>query len=289
MAVLRNEFISIEVKNLGAELISLKKTGDDFEYIWSGRPEFWTGQSPVLFPIVGFLNNGSTIINGEEYRFANHGFARRHEFETVCADTEKLIFALRSNASTLKLYPFQFELRLIYTLDKNSVKISYEVENLSDEDIYFQLGTHPGFNCPMVAGTNLSDYFLEFSEAETARRYFINGEGLIDLQRTELLLNNTRTLPLSHELFHDGALILKELKSNSVVLKTANHHRYVRLDWKNFPYLGIWQPKDAPFVCIEPWHGITETENCPVEFKDKEKIVCLPEHEVFCAEINIEV
>ena len=49
--------------------------------------------------------------------------------------------------------------------------------------------------------------------------------GLIDLQRTELLLNNTRTLPLSHELFHDGALILKELKSNSVVLKTANQHR----------------------------------------------------------------
>jgi len=289
MAVLCNEFISIEVMSLGAELISLKKTDDDFEYIWGGRPEFWTGRSPVLFPIVGFLHDGKTRIKGKEYMFNNHGFARRREFEQVLSTDGKLVFTLHSSASTLEQYPYRFELRLIYSLDGSSLKITYEVENPSEEEIYFQLGTHPGFNCPMAENTNLSAYFLEFSETETAQRYFINSNGLIDNRRTEKLLNNTRILPLSHELFYSGALIIKDLKSGSVELKTDKHHRRVSLSWKNFPYMGIWQPKDAPFVCIEPWHGVTETESQVVEFKDKEKMVCLKAGDTFRAELIIEV
>jgi galactose mutarotase-like enzyme len=28
--------------------------------------------------------------------------------------------------------------------------------------------------------------------------------------------------------------------------------------WRNCPQLGIWTKPGAPFVCIEPWHGMAD-------------------------------
>ena len=51
MVVLNNGIMSAEIREVGAELRSLKKDG--VEYMWAGRPEVWQGVAPLLFPICG--------------------------------------------------------------------------------------------------------------------------------------------------------------------------------------------------------------------------------------------
>ena len=58
---LHNENVSVTLKSLGAELTSIKDASGT-EYLWQGNPEFWSGQAPVLFPIVGCLRNGTAPI-----------------------------------------------------------------------------------------------------------------------------------------------------------------------------------------------------------------------------------
>ena len=49
--ILRNENVSVTLKSLGGELTSIKDASGT-EYLWQGNPDFWSGQAPVLFPIV---------------------------------------------------------------------------------------------------------------------------------------------------------------------------------------------------------------------------------------------
>ena len=64
-ATLENEFLSVTVDTLGAEMHSIKKEGS--EYLWQADPKFWARHAPVLFPIVGKLKNGT-------YRYADQTY-----------------------------------------------------------------------------------------------------------------------------------------------------------------------------------------------------------------------
>ena len=50
-----NEYFTLAVKEMGAELNSLKSKKTGIEYIWYGDESVWYGQSPILFPISGRL------------------------------------------------------------------------------------------------------------------------------------------------------------------------------------------------------------------------------------------
>lgn len=61
---------------------------------------------------------------------------------------------------------------------------------------YF-IGGHPGFNCPLVDGTNYEDYYLEFSEVETTSvPQSFPETGLLDTRKRTPLLENTNRLDL---------------------------------------------------------------------------------------------
>jgi galactose mutarotase-like enzyme len=42
------------------------------------------------------------------------------------------------------------------------------------------------------------------------------------------------------------------------------------------PYLGIWTKPGAHFVCIEPWHGITDRQGFSGDFREREGVFVLP-------------
>lgn len=284
-----NDRIRVAIKRLGAELTGLRKAGDTFEYIWTGDGRYWTGQSPVLFPIVGSVRNEHTRIEGKLYELKNHGFARRREFEVRSCSGTEAVFALRADELTRLHYPYEFELRLIYRVEGACLTITYEVENTDARDIAFQLGTHPGFCCPMGQHDSLTDYVLEFEQPESATRYYCNASNLMVTNQQQDLLHDTTVLPLSPELFYDGALIFRHIRSQALTLKSSSQARFVKMKWHNFPYLGIWQPKDAPFVCIEPWHGVGDPDQGEIDFSEKEQLVTLSPGTVFRAYISIEV
>ncbi len=67
MLKIENEQIQIGIKTLGAELSSIIDKSTGREFMWQGDAEFWTGQAPILFPIVGELKNGETQIKGKTF------------------------------------------------------------------------------------------------------------------------------------------------------------------------------------------------------------------------------
>lgn len=278
---IKNSFIKAQIKSFGAELNSLKKCDENFEYIWQADDKYWARHSPVLFPIVGRLKEDNYFYKNKKYSLSQHGIARDKEFEIVQNEADFIEFRLKSDEKSLEFYPFFFELDIGYKLDKNSLIVSYKVKNKSDEKMYFSIGAHPAFNI------QIGD-FLEFENIKTTKRYFLDEKGLI-YKNQDLNFENSK-LYLDKDLFKDDALVFNDSNIKQITLKNIENKSRVKVKFDNFPYLGIWsKPNDAPFVCIEPWFGVADEKNANQKIEDKKGILSLEKEEEFFCFYTIEV
>lgn len=280
MFTIENTLIKAVINAKGAELTSLVNKENQLDYMWHGDPAVWGKHSPVLFPIVGTLKNNTYIHNGQSYQLPRHGFARDKQFAVEDHTADTITFLLRSDADTLTVFPFTFEFRLRYTLFENALAVACEVVNTGREMMYFSVGAHPAFKLPLVPGTGYSDYYLQFNQTETAPRWPISPEGLIE-QSPVPLLENTNRLNLNKDLFQKDALVLKGMASSIVTLGSDKTPHGLRFDYPGFPFLGIWAAKNADFICIEPWCGIADIVNASQQLNEKEGINKLVAGEVF--------
>ena len=277
---IQNDYLSVEVQAKGAELMSLYNKKEQLEYMWSGDPAFWGKHSPVLFPIVGELKNNTYYYKEKAYQLGRHGFARDMEFTVVEQTTSSVGFSLLSNADTLQKFPFEFGFDIEYLLQQDWLTVTYKVKNTGNDDMYFSVGGHPAFKVPLVEGTDYNDYYLEFNEPELAGRWPISAEGLIETDAEPFLLN-TNKLPLRKELFYRDAIVFKNLRSDTVRLRSSKHDKGIEFNFPGFPYLGVWAAKDADFVCIEPWCGIADPVNSSQQLTEKEGINRLAPQGIF--------
>ena len=277
---IQNDYLSVEVQAKGAELMSLYNKKEQLEYMWSGDPAFWGKHSPVLFPIIGELKNNTYYYNNKAYQLGRHGFARDMEFTVTEQTTSSIGFSLLSNADTLQKFPFEFGFDIEYLLQQDWLTVTYKVKNTGNGDMYFSVGGHPAFKVPLVEGTDYNDYYLEFNEPELAGRWPISAEGLIETDAEPFLLN-TNKLPLRKELFYRDAIVFKNLRSDTVRLRSSKHDKGIEFNFPGFPYLGVWAAKDADFVCIEPWCGIADPVNSSQQLTEKEGINRLAPQGIF--------
>ncbi len=288
MIILENEIMSVKVKSRGAELTSIMTKTDNCEYLWQGDPKFWNRHAPVLFPIVGKLLDNQYIYDGNVYSLNQHGFARDMDFILLESTQTKAIFELKGSEEAYKNFPFQFGLKISYTLRNNCIDVSYSVHNADDKTMYFSIGAHPAFNWPLTAGDNYENYIIEFEKRETKTTLLLNN-GLLSLEES-LLLNEEQEIKLTKELFKNDALIFKDLKSQSVSYKSKTSEKSVTVDFKGFPYLGIWsKPEGAPFICIEPWYGVADTITSKKDISQKEGIQVLNKNESFYCQFSIAI
>lgn len=281
ITTISNSILSASIKHSGAELFSLKDNQDK-EYIWEGNPDFWGKHSPVLFPIVGTLKNNTYTINGKEYQLPRHGFARDMDFQLIEKTENSAVFSLKSDAETLKKYPFEFELQLIYTLENSTLNIGYKVINNSKTKMPFSIGAHPAIALP----EEFENYAFEF-EKEEVLKYYILENDLIS-NKTEILRTTENLIPLNYKLFENDALIFKSLESNSLTI-LENSKPYIKFDFKDFPSLGIWTKDQAPFVCIEPWLGYSDTAENSGDLYEKEGTLVLDTNQNFNSQFSITV
>ena len=280
MFTLENEHLRIVINLIGAELSSLYNKKLILEYMWSGDPVFWGKKSPVLFPIVGTLKNNTYYFNKNSYHLSRHGFAREMEFTLTDATESSLTFSLEDNAATLEVFPFHFRFDMVYNIRGNKLDVLYRVINTGGEPMYFSVGGHPAFKVPLTAEAQYNDYFLEFKQSETAGRWPVSGDGLIE-DASVPILDNARRIPITRDLFYSDAVVFKNLHSTKVSLGSYRSSRGLELDFAGFPFLGIWAAKDADFVCIEPWCGIADGVNGNQQLSEKEGIIRLPVSEKF--------
>lgn len=275
-----NNFLSAKINSKGAELFSLKTNNQ--EYIWEGNPDFWGKHAPVLFPIVGTLKNNSYQINEKNYKLSRHGFARDMTFELIEKTENSATFSIQSSEETLKVYPFEFELQIQYLLEEKKLSTSYKVINKSQFQIPFSIGAHPAF----ALNGNFEDFEIQFEKDEPLA-YSLLENDLISNQ-TKTLEKQNGVVPLNYKLFENDALIFKNLASKSLsILK--NKTPLLKVDFQGFPHLGIWTKKDAPFLCIEPWYGYSDTNDSTGNLFEKEGIQLLDANEIFQSNFTIEI
>lgn len=286
MYKLENEILSISILAKGAELQSIYNKETQLDYMWDGNPAFWAKRSPILFPIVGGLKNNEYSFNHHSYHLSRHGFARDKEFTFIRQTEDSISFSLQNDEETFLKYPFQFELIVTYTLRKSKVEIAYHVINKGSNKMWFSIGAHPAFKIPLVKDTGFEDYFLSFNRFENTARYPLNDEGLLK-EDPEIFLQNTDELPLEKSLFYEDALVFKTLESTSISIESNKTPHGITIEFAGFPFMGIWSAKDADFLCVEPWHGIADSENTSGKLEKKEGILSLDAHKTFNANWSI--
>ena len=261
--ILKNKNVSVTLKSLGGELTSIKDASDT-EYLWQGNPDFWSGQAPVLFPIVGCLRNGTaTIGESKTCSFGRHGLARKLEFTLIDSSDTSATYSLRADDKTKAQYPYDFELQMIYELTEHGVKVNHKVINHGNEVMPYCVGGHPAFNCPIFEGESFEDYVVEFEQNETAACAQLDEEGLIHNEDRISMLSDESVIPVKHSLFYKDALIFDQLKSRKVALKHKETGKGILVSFPDFDYLGVWSSaNDGPFVALEPWSG---TSTCSDE------------------------
>lgn len=277
-----NAYLTAKINHKGAELFSLQANDTQKEYIWEGNPEFWGKHSPVLFPIVGTLKNNSYKVNNSEYQLSRHGFARDMTFELIDKTENSVIFSIQSSAETLKVYPFKFELQIIYVLEGKKLNITYKVTNKNQSQLPFSIGAHPAF----ALEGNFDEYELEF-EKDEALVYHLLENDLISTA-TKTIEKQDNLVLLNYPLFENDALIFKSLKSKKLTI-SKNQIPFLRVDFQGFPHLGIWTKKDAPFLCIEPWYGYSDTNESTGNLFEKEGIQIIEANEIFNSKFTIEI
>ena len=258
--IIKNENLTAEIDTKGAQLLSVKNEKGR-EYIWQGDPNFWSDHAPVLFPIVSRLKNDEYTYKGKKYSMGMHGFARHFEFEVEKQGHQSVTMLLTSNEETLKMYPFEFEFRVVYTLKGNSLSVNFVVDNKTDGNMYYSAGSHEGY---AISG-DVSNYSIVLDETETlARHELVEGSGITDEKIP--CFENSKELKLSEEYFAVDAIIFLDMKSKGLSLRDDRTGEKIHVSFPQADTVLVWKEPYAPFVCIEPWCGVTDLEWKP--FKD---------------------
>ena len=276
--------LTAEIDPRGAQL-SVLRDGDGGNLLWNGDPTVWAGRAPLLFPIVGVLAGGVYRLGSKTYPLSRHGFARDKFFALKNSSPSAAAFSLRADESTRSAYPFQFELDVRYELSGATLRVTTTISNFGAADMPASFGYHPGFRWPLPYGQPRSSHFIEFENDEPAPVRRIDAAGLLTPVRHPTPIANGR-LNLADALFQEDVLIFDQLKSRSVSYGGSAGPR-LRIDFSDAAYLGVWTKPGASFICIEPWHGITDPEGFSGDFMEKPGVQVLKAGESFFAKVDI--
>lgn len=270
---LQNEHLRATFRHHGAELVSLQ-AADGREYMWEGNPEIWGKHAPVLFPIVGTLKNNQYRWDGKSYSLGRHGFARDRVFEVERQSDTEVVFLLTDDVDTKAVYPFSFEFRIRYKLERATLAVTYEVRNTGNADLCFSVGGHPAFALPKP----FSSYTLAITPPGRLTFRLLHRDLLSDTSAE--LDAASGEVPLEYRLFENDALVFTGQGCERITVREEGRD-LLSVDVKDFPDLGLWTKSGAPFLCIEPWHGYADTESASGELGEKEGIRRLATGAVF--------
>ncbi|MEP7244788.1 MAG: aldose 1-epimerase family protein [Gammaproteobacteria bacterium] len=262
----RSTELSAGIDPLGAQLSALRDSAGR-GLLWHGDPAVWAGRAPLLFPIVGTLAGGRYRLGDQSFALGRHGFARGKPFEIVASTPSAAVFRLGTDEATLAVYPFQFELEVAFTVAGPTLSIVATARNLGSEKMPASLGFHPGFLWPLPFGQARSNHFIQFEADEPAPVRRIDSAGLMTDERHPTPIVNRR-LALTDELFRNDVLILDQVQSRAVVYG-AEGGPQLEIRFPDSTCLGLWTKPGAPFVCIEPWQGVTDPAGFAGDIREK--------------------
>ena len=271
MHILKNDVLTVEVSEHGAELHSIRKGAT--EYLWQADPKFWARHSPVLFPIVGSVWDKLYRVDGKVYELGQHGFARDMDFVKVEGNDTEVFYRLESNDETLKKYPWPFRLEIGYKLKGNAIEVIWRVYNPGTEEMYFQIGAHPAFYYPDYDPETDERGYFSFDRSEGLECIRIMEKGCVDaVTKYPLEIPKDGLLPLRKDTFDViDTIMLQDSQIGRVTLHRNDGTPWLSLKF-TAPVVGLWSPptKNAPFICIEPWYGRCDRAGYTGDYRQKD-------------------
>ncbi|OJF92326.1 aldose 1-epimerase family protein [Pararhizobium antarcticum] len=248
---IENQSLAVDVSPLGAEMQAITSS-DGRSWLWNGDVAYWGGRSPVLFPIVGKAPGDLLGIDGKDYPMGQHGFARRNEFALVSSTAMACHHELVASEQTKAIYPFAFRLVVEHALDGNRLTVAAEVTNEDSRDLPFGIGFHPAFMWPLP-GAAEKPHAVTLDNGGEPPLAQLDG-GLIKPGHLPSPFTAGR-LVLQPEMFKNDALIFPQ-GAGAGLRYGAEDGPALHFTFENLPNLALWTKPGAPFLCIEPWHGI---------------------------------
>jgi galactose mutarotase-like enzyme len=274
-----NEFLTVTISSQGAEMMSIQhKNG--LEYLWQADPIYWSDRAIHIFPYVARLTNGSYIYQNKTYQLPIHGFVPNAPFTGVKQNDSSIVFTLNNPESYVDSYPFLFDFSITYTLDCETIHVQYHIHNKDTKTMFFGLGGHPGFRVPLEDGLSFEDYQLSFPPCNPKRVEFT--PACFITEKKEVFPLYEQTLPLSHQLFDEDAIVLTDVP-HSVTLSSPKGKHGITLIAPDFRYFGFWHtPRtDAPFLCMEPWSSLPAKQDIITDIEKQNDLLSLPPQETF--------
>ena len=252
---------------LGGIVSSLTLPGPDgrpreclYRHAWFWEPDtpHTRGGIPLLFPICGRLLKNETPglyhVAGKPFVLPIHGFAMRLPWAVVAAAPDSLRLRLADSESTRALYPFAFELELLYAVSPAGFSCRLTVRNPGTAPLPYAAGFHPYFATPPPGAGKEQTLFAAHSGARSVyneTRTAVVGSApppafprsVADADINELLLD-IGDRGDSRLLFPDGF----ELRQTASAL--FRHRQFYTLP-------------DEPFFCDEPWMAPAGALNRP--------------------------
>ncbi len=249
--MITGKYASFTCTTTGAELLSYKDVRGK-EYLWQKDPAFWAKTSPILFPHIG-PECDQLVIDGSSYHMPRHGIVKDRPFQILKKGENTVTLYTESDEETLKMYPFDFQFNVSFTLRNEELEVVYTVINQSKVSMPFEIGGHPAFFCPMQPGETFSDYKLMFS----------------DFDKDDVLLN--------YPMFDHDAILFEHFDSHIVRLISTKTGHGLEFQFPDYESVAFWTPigKEAPFLCIEPWNGLTMDQIHETNFLKKTYIQTL--------------
>lgn len=259
MYTLSNDKISIRVSPVGAQLCSLYSPLTDTEYLWQPGAETWPHSSMLLFPNPGRIARGRVVIGGRVYPASMHGFANDMPFAPVEVREDRLVLELAANEETKRCYPYDFRLRVVFSLEGEKVVQTFRVINDGQEPMYYGLGAHPGFYCPIVLGERAEDYALSFDSPQRLMRQELEENTRLLTGKEFPYLENETQIPLSEHFFDQGPMLFGGMNAKTITLRSKASGRFVEMGVEGFPNLCLWGvPTRMSLIAIEPWIGTSD-------------------------------
>lgn len=249
---LRSGDLEARISPYGAELVGLRHA-EHGELLWGGDKTWWDRQSPLMFPVVGRSIGDHVTINGKSWPMPLHGFAHSMVFDVLSASETEMHLRLSDSVESHTHYPFPFQLDVTYRLDGSSLTIEAVTSNTGNAPLPAQFGFHPGFVWPLPGSSDRSGHAM-ILETDDHLDVLRAQDGFMLSQPTRLELQDRR-LDLSDDLFKDGAMVMRNPASRSVLYEADGADCAIRVSWSGLSRLLFWTRPGAPFICIEPWAG----------------------------------
>lgn len=278
---IQNRFLRVDAAEHGAELQSILGA-DGTQYLWGGDKAYWPDRAPNLFPYVARLTEGQYFLDEQLYHMDIHGFAPYQDFALRELSDTRMVLELAASPETRIAYPREFIFRVIYELRDSALAVTYEVKNLDQRTMYFGLGAHPGFRVPLEKGKRFEDYLLRFPADYSPRRIGFTDDCFLDGTDSPFPLDSNNCLPLTHSLFDQDAIVLKNA-GYQVILETDSGGSSVTVEFPGMDYLGLWhKPKtDAPYICIEPWCSLPSAKGKIAVFEEQYDLITLAPGKIY--------